>query len=429
MRCLRCEQNHPRDQKFCGECGTPLHPLQGAALPAPSYADMHRSLTEALDQQTATSEILRVISQSPTGTQPVFEIIARNAVRVCGATACTVFVLDGEMIRVGATDFDNPQWASIMRALYPAPISADVLPSQVIRECQVIHLADIEHNPRAVPATVRLSKAGGYRTVLSMPLVRDGAAIGAISVTRADAGPFSDHQIALLQTFADQAVIAIENVRLFTELQEKNWALTAAHAQVSESLEQQTATSEILRVISSSPTDLQPVLDAVAHSAARLCNANDALIYRLEGDRLELVAKFGPIPSATGSLPLTRGLATGRAVIDRQTLHIEDIATQLDEFPDAEVYVRRFNHHTLLITPLLREGVALGVIAIRRTEVRPFSDTQIALLKTFADQAVIAIENVRLFTELQEKNRALTQAHAQVTESLEQQTTTSPDYA
>src|SRR5262249_1145972 len=215
----------------------------------------------------------------------------------------------------------------------------------------------------------------------------------------------------LLKTFADQAVIAVENVRLFNETKE--------------ALEQQTATSEILRVIASSPTDIQPVLDAVAQNAARLCNANDALIYRLEGDHLELVAKFGPIPYATDSLPLTRGLVTSRAVIDRQTLHIEDLGSQVDEFPDAEIYVREFSHRTILITPLLREGVAVGAIGIRRTEVQPFSHNQIDLLKTFADQAVIAIENVRLFTELQEKNRALTAAHSQITEALEQQTATS----
>src|SRR5262245_50018025 len=166
-----------------------------------------------------------------------------------------------------------------------------------------------------------------------------------------------------------------------------------------EAQEQQTATSEILRVISSSPSDLQPVLDAVVQRAARLCDATDALIFSLQGEQLELVAKCGEIRVPTEALPLTRGLVTSRAVIDRRTLHVEDLAAELDEYRDAAPYVRGFGHRTILVTPLLREGLAIGAIAIRRTEVRPFSNTQVDLLKTFADQAVIAIENVRLFTE------------------------------
>ena len=218
--------------------------------------------------------------------------------------------------------------------------------------------------------------------------------------------PFTPAQIKLLETFADQAVIAIENVRLFNELKE--------------SLEQQTATSEILGVIASSPTDIQPVLDAVAENAAKITGSDHALIYRVDGDNLRRAAKYGARewgPLGEIGQRLTRGTAAGRAVIDRQVVHVPDLLAAQSEFPDVRRHLQ-YGSRTVLSTPLLREGVPIGVIHMRRTEVRPFADKQIALLKTFADQAVIAIENVRLFKELQERNRDLTEA-------LEQQTATS----
>ena len=223
--------------------------------------------------------------------------------------------------------------------------------------------------------------------------------------------PFSDRQIKLLETFADQAVIAIENARLIHEQQARNRDLT-------EALEQQTATSEILRVIAGSPTDIQPVLDAVAQSAARLCDAKDAVIYRVDGDVLQWVAICGSMPIRSTPLRLTRGSVTGRAVVDRQTIHVHDLAAELEtEFPDSKTHQQFSGSRTVLATPLLREGIAIGVIWIRRNAVLPFSEKQIALLKTFADQAVIAIENVRLFKELGERN-------AELREALEHQTAT-----
>jgi len=246
--------------------------------------------------------------------------------------------------------------------------------------------------------------------------MREDAAIGGILIRRTEVRPFSERQISLLETFARQAAIAIENVRLFQELQARNRDLT-------EALEQQTATSEILRVISSSPTDIQPVLDAIAESAARLCESYDAVIHRVDGDVTQRVAHFGPVPVFSsppeGGRPINRRFPMGRAIADRQTIHVHDILAELEtEFPDVRVIQQETGSRTVLATPLLREGVAIGGISIRRTEVRPFTDKQIALLKTFADQAVIAIENVRLFQELQAKNRDLTEA-------LEQQTATS----
>src|SRR5262249_23076509 len=211
----------------------------------------------------------------------------------------------------------------------------------------------------------------------------------------------------------DQAVIAIENVRLFDEVQARNRELT-------ESLEQQTATSEILRVISSSPTDIRPVLDAVGENAARLCDANNAVVYTLEGDILRQVSSYGGLPTTshpTAGLPVNRDRVTGRAVFDRQTIHVHDLAIEDAEFPEGSKDARRDGHRTTLATPLLREGVPLGAILIRRMEVRPFSERQIKLLETFANQAAIAINNVGLFEQVQARSRELS-------ESLEQQTAT-----
>jgi signal transduction histidine kinase len=219
--------------------------------------------------------------------------------------------------------------------------------------------------------------------------------------------PFSEKQIRLLETFADQAVIAIENVRLFKELQVRNRDLT-------ESLDQQTAMSEVLQIISSSPTDIQPVLDAVAEKAARLCDAWDGIILLKVGSDLQVVAHYGPIETPIGmTLPINRGTVAGRAFVDRQTVQVEDLR-EAPGFPEGREIARQLGHRTTLGTPLLREGVPIGVIIIRRTEVRPFSDKQIALLKTFADQAVIAIENVRLFKEIQKRTRELEQSLEEV---------------
>jgi GAF domain-containing protein len=246
------------------------------------------------------------------------------------------------------------------------------------------------------------------RSLLTVPLCQQGGLIGSLTAIRCEVHPFSPAQIKLLETFADQAVIAIENVRLFNELKE--------------SLEQQTATSEILGVIASSPTDIQPVLDVVAENAARLCESIDAQIFRLEGNVLRRVAIYGDIPAGQigDEITVERGSLSGRAVVDRQAIHVHDLEAEPEaEFPLTKAAQIRLGvrTRTALAMPLLREGSPIGAIAIRRTEVRPFSEKQMALLKTFADQAVIAIENVRLFRELQERNRDLTEA-------LEQQTAT-----
>jgi GAF domain-containing protein len=239
----------------------------------------NRELAEAQEQQTATSEILRVIASSPTDAEPVFATILASALALCGGARGAVFTSDGERLYLGARSSIAPD--VVQR--YPMPLSRNTLSGRAILDNTVVHVPDVEAPEAVSEGSLTVSRLVGYRSALVAPMVRDGRSIGAIFVGRREPGPFGEKHIALLQTFADQAVIAIENVRLFTELQEKNRALTQAHAQVTEALEQQTATSEILGVISSSPTDVQPVFNAIAQSATRLCGGMRTLVCTFDG--------------------------------------------------------------------------------------------------------------------------------------------------
>ena len=359
-------------------------------------------LREALEQQTATSEILRVIASSPTEIQPVLDAIAESATRLCGSYDAVIHRVDGNLVRQVA-HFGPMPVASISKD--GRPINRGWPVGRAITERQTIHVLDLAAELETeFPDAKEIQQVTGSRTVLATPLLREGVAIGVINIRRLEVRPFTDKQVDLLKTFADQAVIAIENVRLFQELKE--------------SLEQQTATSEILGVIASSPTDIQPVLDVVAENAAKLCDAKDVTIFRVNEDSLQPVVVYGVMPAPGVPWPITRGTPSGRAIIDQHTIHVPDIASVLEtEFPDAKNRVQATGARTILATPLLREGISIGAILIRRAEVCPFTEKQIALLKTFADQAVIAIENVRLFKEIQERN-------AELREALEHQTAT-----
>jgi GAF domain-containing protein len=369
-------------------------------------------LRVALEQQTATGEILRVISSSPTDEQPVFDAIVRSARPLCDATYSAVFLANAQQLTLAAADGIDAAGIAAIHGAYPRPIARDTTTGRSILDRRLIHLEDSWLDPTY---THPLRDSIALRSVLTVPFFREGVPIGALSVWRGAARPFTDKQIALLQTFADQAVIALENVRLFTELEEKNRALTQAHAQVTEALEQQTATSEILRVIASSPTNLQPVLETIAENAARVCGATDAVVHLVKGDELPIAAHYGLVggPEAVPiqRFPRTRGSVVGRAVIEGRVVQLDDAAAADEaEFPLAKEIARQTGHRTGLAAPLLREDVAIGALVIRRLEVRPFSDKQIALLQTFADQAVIAIENVRLFKELEVRTQDLTRS-------------------
>src|SRR5215831_11671389 len=359
-------------------------------------------LRESLEQQTATSEILGVIASSPTDIQPVLDTMAEYSARLCGADDAVIRRIEGDF-QIPVAHFGSIRLIHDIGVAIPIDLGG--LAGRAVREARTLHVHDLRDAVAEFPGAREAGIAVGVRTALAVPLLKDGKSLGIIHIRRLKVQPFTEQQIRLVETFADQAVIAIENVRLFQELKE--------------ALEQQTATSEILGVIASSPTDTQPVLDTVAEHAARLCDASDALIFRVKGDRQERVASYGSMPVLEETARLIeRSTTIGRAIIDRQTLHLHDLAASESDFPAARYRGVAMGDRTVLIAPLLREGAAIGVIYIRRKEVRPFSDKQIKLLETFASQAVIAIENVRLFKEIQERN-------AELREALEHQTATS----
>ncbi len=365
---------------------------------------------EALEQQTATSEILGVISQSPTDVQPVFNTIAQAAQRLCDATSANLFTFDGELLHLAAhaRSVSGPNDAVDLLGLrtnFPRPPGRDLAAPRAVLTCSVVSIPDVLADADYKFKDVAV--AGGFRSVLAVPLIHDGAPIGAIVVGRPEPGQFPDKQLALLQTFAAQAVIAIENVRLFDEVQ--------AHArELSVSLQQQTATADVLKVISRSAFDLQKVLDTLVESACKLCEADASDILRPDGDVFRVAAMFGQSPAHKAALKQLvirpgRDTCAGRTLLEGRTVHIRDAA--LDPEYNVPDVLNVAGNRAMIGVPLLREGAPIGVLVLTRSVARPFTEKQIALATTFADQAVIAIENVRLFKE--------------TTEALERQTATS----
>jgi signal transduction histidine kinase len=357
-------------------------------------------LSEALEHQTATSEVLNVITRSPTDAQPVFDAIVESAARLCEAIFSVVWLYDGDLMHVAATNNFTPEVLDRLARIYPKRPDRSVLAGRAVLDGDIAHVHDLLADPEY---SHELALAGNWRASLAVPMLRDGEPVGAISVGKAEAVPFSDRQIQLLTTFADQAVIAIENVRLFEEVQ-------ARTEELSEALRQQTATAEVLKTISRTVFDLQRVLETLLENAVRICGAKHGLIFRYDGECCRLAATYNAPP---GSLELWdrfpiragRTTAVGRALLERRPVHIPDVQADPEyHFPEAQ---KLTGFRTLLVVPLLREGEPLGTIGIYKTEAAPFTDKQIELLTTFADQAVIAIENVRLFDEIQEKNRQL----------------------
>jgi signal transduction histidine kinase/DNA-binding response OmpR family regulator len=361
------------------------------------------------DQMTATAEVLRVIASSPKALHDVLDVVARRALRLCEASNALIFELDGDVGRAIARV--GPM--SVLPLGTPVPIDGTIH-GRAIRERRPVHVEDVQAVLDEYPTGAPISRQHGTRSALAVPLLRDGEAVGAIYIRRSDVRPFTEQQIALLETFADQAVIAIENARLFEELERRN-------RELSESLERQTATSEILRAIADSPTNLDAVFDAIARNAARVCGADDAIIFRVENGLTRQVAHHGSIMSSShvGEIAsIDRASIVGRSIVDRQTMHVLDVAAvSEDDMPIAVMRHRLSGQRTNLTTPMLRQGEAIGAIMIRRLHVEAFTETQIAALEAFAAQAVIAIENSRLFQELEQRNRELT-------ETLEQQAVT-----
>jgi GAF domain-containing protein len=362
-----------------------------------------RELTEALAYRTATSEVLNVISRSPTDTQPVFDAIAESTARVCQAESCTVFRFDGELIHYMASCGQSPEGSEAVRRAYPmAPgrgsCAARAILSGAVEQIPDV-LADPDHTHGGVADVMKV------RSVVAVPMLREGRPIGAIVLLRAAVGPFPQRQIELLQTFADQAVIAVNNVRLFDEVQ--------AHARdLQESLEYQTATSDVMQIISRSTFDLQPVLQRLADTGLRLCEADMCFVFQREGELYRAAAVAAATRDVTTQArsylryleqhphPPGRGSLTGRVALEGKTVQIADVTADPEYTLTEATTLGKIR--TQLGVPLLREGALIGVIILSRQRVEPFTERQIGLAGTFADQAVIAIENTRLLTEQRE---------------------------
>jgi signal transduction histidine kinase len=361
-------------------------------------------LRESLQQQTATADVLKVISHSTFDLRAVLDTLVEAAARLCEADMAQILRPRDAGYYVAASHGFSPEYIESHKTLTFPPGRGSVT-GRVLLECKPVQIPDVLADPEY--SNLEPQRLGGYRTHLGVPLMRDGSPIGVILVSRRTVRPFDSKQIELVTTFADQAVIAIENTRLFEEVQTRTRDL-------SESLQQQTATADVLKVISRSTFDLQTVLDTLVRSAARLCDADKGFIARREGTGYRLAASFGFAPEFVGYVGRVliepgRNTLVGRTALEGRTVHIPDVRTD-PEYAWSEAIERSGGVRTILGVPLTRERVPIGVFNLARVTVRPFTDKQIELVSTFADQAVIAIENVRLFDEIQDKSRQLAQA-------------------
>jgi two-component system, NtrC family, sensor kinase len=347
--------------------------------------------------------VLKVISRSAFDLQAVLGTLVESAGRLCQAENVQIFLQDGEVYRLAADNGFSPEYQEYVRQ-HPIAPGRGTLVARTALEVGTVHLSDALADPEYTYHEGR--RLGGYRTMLGIPLVRDENCIGVIALTRSEVRPFADKQVELVTTFADQAVIAIENARLFDEVKARTEDLR-------ELLQQQTATADVLKVISRSTFDLQSVLDTLVASASTLCSADQGMLLLLEDGVLKPLSYFGPYADrfefrkSLASAP-HRGIISGRAVLDGHTAHVPDVLSD-PEFTNNS-WQQLTGFRAMLAVPLMRQGKPIGAMALSRTKPGLFADRQIELVTTFADQAVIAIENVRLFDEVQARTRELTKS-------------------
>jgi GAF domain-containing protein/DNA-binding response OmpR family regulator len=368
------------------------------AVIAIQNARLFNETKEALEQQIATGEILKVISESPTDVHPVFEAIAERAKALCGGIIGGVTRFDGEWVHYASFRGVSPEADQAMRDAFPICLSDEAISARAIRDRAPVQIHDVALDARYGLRVREAARRAGYRSVMAVPMLNDEQVLGSIAVCRAEAGAFPEKQVKLLQTFADQAVIAIQNVRLFNETKE--------------ALERQTATANVLKAISRSTFDLAAVLETLIGSAARLCRASLGVIFRIDGDVCRPAGLFGAAPALIEHLaahpPLLSDAIslTSRAVTGRQPIQVEDA---LNDPGYGRKDVQRIGEYrTLLSVPIMREGDPVGVLTLGRTYVQAFSEKEIELVTSFADQAAIAMENVRLFKETQDSLRRQT---------------------
>jgi signal transduction histidine kinase len=373
-----------------------------AARAASDLEACRRELGVALERQAATGDILGIITRAWEDPRPVFDAILASAVALCGAEGGAVLRYDGELLHLETFTSTTPEADALYRSAYPRRPDRALAGGRAILDGAVVHVPDTDEDPSDLVR--RVMRAFGARSMVVAPMLAGARALGAIVLSRAQPEAFTDGQIDLLRTFASEAAIAMENARLFGALQARN-------RELAEALARETAAADILRVISGSPAAVEPVMAAMVERAARLCGAQNAQIFRAEGPVMRLVARYGPVASSLApgeTRAVTRGSVSGRVMLDAAMLHIEDLASEVDaEYPDIAPAIHRQGIRTTVGVPLLRDGAAIGAITAFRTEVRPFTEAEIALLRTFADQAVIAIENARLFHELEARSRQL----------------------
>ena len=359
-------------------------------------------LRQSLEQQTATADVLKVISRSTFDLQPVLDALVGTAARLCGADMASIATRDGEVYRVKANYALNPEWNALVRTLSFRP-GRDTVTGRTLLERQTVQIADITTDPEY--ALSAAGSVGKIRTVIGVPLLREGDPMGVMQLARSRNEPFTERQTELIRTFADQAAIAIENARLLNELRQRTTDLT-------ESLEQQTATSEVLQVISSSPGDLEPVFATMLEKAVRICDATFGNIYRWDGDALQLVATHNTPPAYAehrkhSPFRAEQNNSVAQMITSKKVVHLldaaanETYATRRD--PTVVAAVELGGIRSALIVPMLKEDELVGAFIVSRQEVRPFTEKQIALVTNFAAQAVIAIENARLLMELRER--------------------------